>query len=389
MKIFVTGGSGFVGASLLPLLVRDLKIESIFLLLRQGKSESAESRLESILNKLFIDEERSIAKTKIRLVSGDLTEENMGFAEEMYDQLSGIVTHVCHIGASTDFGAPLDESRRVNVQGTQRILDFCDRARLKNPGFVRLDYVSTAFVAGVKSGRVKENDLDRGQLFANAYEQSKFEAEQLVLTYRHKFPVVVTRPSIVVGDSRNGYTPHFKVLYWPLVLLSKNLMPFIPSKAAAKLDIVPVDYVARGIYTLLKSPDAMNKTFYLSAGHKRVISIKKFLSDTYRLTNIVKRPMIPVWVVEMLMWKPFRWVLSKSIWNTIELGSVYRGYLIGSQVEFDSRASEEFLKSKGLASPPYWDLYKEALFNYCMETKWGRKLPKPEVHYRNPEHSRI
>jgi thioester reductase-like protein len=385
MKIFVTGGSGFVGASLLPLLVRDVKIETIYLLLRPGNADSSEIRLETILRKLFVEEDLTQAKAKIQGVSGDLTEENMGLTQEAYDHLSARVTHVCHIGASTDFGAPLDESRRVNVQGTQRVLDFCETSKVKNSGFVRLDYVSTAFVAGVKSGRVREEDLDRGQLFANAYEQSKFEAEQLVLTYREKFPVVVTRPSIVVGDSRNGFTPHFKVLYWPLVLLSKNLMPFIPSKSAAKLDIVPVDYVARGIYTILKSPEALNKTFYLSAGHKRVISIKKFLADTYRLTNIIKRPMIPVWVVEMLMWKPFRWILSKSIWSTIELGSVYRGYLIGSQVEFDSRVSEEFLKSKGLASPPYWDLYKEALFGYCMETKWGRKLPKPEVHYRNPE----
>ena len=43
-----------------------------------------------------------------------------------------------------------------------------------------MTYISTAYVAGEHRGVFREQDFDLGQRFRNAYEQSKFEAEQLV-----------------------------------------------------------------------------------------------------------------------------------------------------------------------------------------------------------------
>ena len=87
------------------------------------------------------------------------------------------------------------------------------------PGRGGLDsfaHVSTAYVAGTHTGRFTEDDLYVGQDFRNPYERSKFEAELVVRERGDSLPTQVVRPSIVVGDSRTGWTPAFNVLYWPL-----------------------------------------------------------------------------------------------------------------------------------------------------------------------------
>ena len=91
-------------------------------------------------------------------------------------EVSGVrreVSTVIHCAASVSFELPLDESRRVNVDGTRHMAEFartCD-------GLQRFTYVSTAYVAGEPGGLFHEDDLAVGQSFRNAYERSKFEAE--------------------------------------------------------------------------------------------------------------------------------------------------------------------------------------------------------------------
>jgi hypothetical protein len=63
-------------------------------------------------------------------------------------------------------------------------------------------HVSTAYVAGRFHGIFKETDLDLGQGFRNTYEQSKFEAEKAIGEAAGELPLVIARPSIIVGDSR-------------------------------------------------------------------------------------------------------------------------------------------------------------------------------------------
>src|SRR5439155_23621126 len=110
--------------------------------------------------------------------------------------------------------------------------------------------VSTAYVAGAHVGRFGERDLVVGQRFRNPYERSKFEAELLVQAHSDTLPVQVLRPSIVVGDSRSGWTSSFNVLYSPLRAFASGAYPAIPARRSAPVDVVPVDYVAEAILAL-------------------------------------------------------------------------------------------------------------------------------------------
>jgi len=383
MNILVTGGSGFLGAAMLPSLVRDNSVKRIYLLLRDSPRQSAKDRLNSLIEKVFAPQDRDFALSKMEVAAGDLTLDNMGFDAETLAKLEDHCTHVLHIGASTDFAAPIEESRMINVEGTRKLLDFAVACRRKG-NLERFDYVSTAFVAGTKSGVVTEDDLDRSQSFANAYEQSKFEAEILVRDYKDVLPTTIYRPSIVVGDSRNGFTPHFKVLYWPLQLLSKNILPFVPCSRKARLDIVPVDFVANSMYKIMMTRKSLGKTFYLTAGVDKAVRIDEFLKDAFAQTNIQRRPLVPVWVFRLLRGTWLRRLMSEDFWRTCELAAVYNDYLAGTNVVFDNSKSTAFLRTLGAIPAPHWKAYGKSILTYCTDSKWGRKLGMPEFQYRNP-----
>ena len=153
--------------------------------------------------------------------------------------------------------------RQINVEGTRRVLEFAERAQARG-GLRRLSYISTAYVAGEHAGRFNEDDLDVGQRFRNAYEQSKFEAERLVGGAR--LPVTVLRPSIVVGERDSGWTQSFNVLYWPLRAFSRGAYVALPARGDAPVDVVPVDYVADAIFALSQAPEAEGSTYHLTAG---------------------------------------------------------------------------------------------------------------------------
>ena len=91
-----------------------------------------------------------------------------------------------------------------------------------------MTYVSTAYVAGDRRGLAREAELDVGQGFRNAYEQSKHEAERLVWSRRERLPVTIVRPSIVVGERGTGWTASFNVVYGPLRAFASGTYPRAP-----------------------------------------------------------------------------------------------------------------------------------------------------------------
>jgi len=82
-------------------------------------------------------------------------------------------------------------------------------------------------------------------------------------------PVVIFRPSIVVGDSSTGRLNLFNVLYTPLRFVCRGDLPVIPCRRRTVLDIVPVDYVAGAIcYIIFQAQKAAGKIFHITAGDR-------------------------------------------------------------------------------------------------------------------------
>ena len=109
-----------------------------------------------------------------------------------------------------------------------------------------------------------EDCLDVGQHFRNPYERSKFEAELMLRERAAGLPLQVLRPSIVVGDSRTGWTSSFNVLYPPLRAFARGAILALPARRGSPVDVVPVDYVADSVDRL--ACDGPDGTFHLVAG---------------------------------------------------------------------------------------------------------------------------
>jgi thioester reductase-like protein len=243
--VLLTGATGFVGMELLRRFL-SAGDRRIYALVRASDDLAAAERLP--------------AHPCLSAVAGDIEQPGLGLSRASADRLTGEVNTVVHCAATVSFDLPLDESRRVNVDGTRNVVDFAARCS----GLERVSYISTAYVAGEPGGLFREDQLDVGQSFRNAYEQSKFEAERMLRERAPDLPLQILRPSIIVGDSRSGRTSSFNVLYGPLKAFARGRIPAIPGRRSSPVDIVPVDYVADRVHELATT--AQDGTFHLVAG---------------------------------------------------------------------------------------------------------------------------
>lgn len=146
---------------------------------------------------------------------------------------------IIHCAASTLFNAPLEALRSANVDLTDYLLDFargCPRLR-------RFVHVSTACICGTDGGVVSESRLPRPRDFVNAYEQSKWEAEQRVMD--SGLPYSVARLSIVAGSEVDGHVRRRGALHHTLFWLWKGLIPMMPGTPETRVDIISTEHAAQ------------------------------------------------------------------------------------------------------------------------------------------------
>ena len=259
--VLLTGSTGFVGMELLARFLERTD-QRIYALVRANGREEADERLRRTVRGL-VGDDRAVGR-RVVPVPGDLTRPGLDLGPSL-DALAEDVGQIVHGAASVSFELGLDESREINVEGTRRMLELAAMCHRRG-GLRSFSYISTAYVAGTHAGTFAEDQLDAGQSFRNAYEQSKFEAERLVRSYIGELPVRIFRPSIVVGDRRTGWTQSFNVLYGPLRAFARGAYAAVPARRSAPVDVVSVDYVADAILALSQAPGGDGATYHLTAG---------------------------------------------------------------------------------------------------------------------------
>ncbi len=266
MTFLLTGATGFLGMELVVRAVAaDRADADIVCVIRADDDAHAARRLRDTLITLYGDDIPAAAARRLTAVAGHLERPGLGLSPVAAALVDERVTRIVHSAASISFDLPLDAARAVNVDGTAHVLEIArrlhDRGRLE-----RHLHVSTAYVAGRHDGVVAEDDRTHGAP-RNTYEQTKREAEALVArATADGLPTAVVRPSIIVGDSRTGWTPAFNVLYWPLQALSRGLLSSVPADQDGLVDVVPVDYVADAIAHLAGTETPVDGTYHLTAG---------------------------------------------------------------------------------------------------------------------------
>jgi nucleoside-diphosphate-sugar epimerase len=275
-----------------------------------------------------------------------------------------------HGAASVSFELGLEASREINVDGTRRVLEFADRCRARG-GLRRLSYISTAYVAGEHVGRFSEEDLDVGQRFRNPYEQSKFEAEQIVSRWRPRLPITVLRPSIIVGERDSGWTASFNVIYWPLRAFARGAYVALPARRDAPVDVVPVDYVADAIFALSQAPEAEGTTYHLTAG-AAASSVGELVElATERFDRPAPRFIAP-WLYRHLV-HPLLLRMSRDSRRRQALARSEAFFpYFAMAVDYDDRRSRAALGAAGISPTPL-RRYFDRLVEFALAAEWGRQ----------------
>ncbi len=283
--LFLTGYPGFLGSALLPRLLAQRPEISAICLVQDKFRTLAEQRLEEQMRA------HVGLQGRVRLISGDLTEANLGL-DDTFDAKP--ITEIFHFAAVYDLAVTRELGMKVNVEGTRRVLDFAAEC----PKLQRLHYVSTCYVSGRHCGIFRETDLDKGQRFNNFYEETKFLAE---VDVRHALegglPATVYRPAIVVGDSRTGQTQKFDGLYFVTELLLRqprflSVLPLVGDPDMARINLVPCDYIIDAILALSHLPESLGRTYQLA--DPEPLTIREAIDLCYQTTERTRTLELPL-----------------------------------------------------------------------------------------------
>ena len=357
--ILVTGATGFLGAQVVRELLQREPRAGLALLIRPRPGQTPAQRAESIIP--------SAESSRVQIYPGDVSEPNCGLDASTWQRLAAETTRVIHCAATVRFDHSLAEARSMNVDGTRRVLEFAAAARALR-SFL---YVGTAYVAGEREGLVRESELDVGQRYRNTYEQTKAEAEALVRSRLGSLPVVILRPSIIVGDSRTGVTSSFKMLYWPLKIYARGLWRTVPGFPDAVLDVVPVDFVAKAVAHLAFDDSATGCTVHLCAGPRGSATIQQIALRAAEYFHARQ----PRYVDPRIFFAAVRPLLFLTLWGrkrrVLIDGRAYRDYFT-MRMQFDTTNAERLLAPAGISAPPVME-YLDRLLHYCVASDWGRK----------------
>jgi nucleoside-diphosphate-sugar epimerase len=266
MRILITGATGFLGGATAAALIADGRSETLRFLVRAADSEQALVRLRESLARFELTAVQLDCLRTDQIILGDIGAVSAFAGDPRIDT----ITHVLNCAAITSFGKH-PKTWPINVEGT---LAFAKRMS-EVSGLQRFVHVGTAMACGPnKSSKFVSESWELPAISAHLvdYTASKAEAERRMREELPGLPLIVARPSIVVGHSRLGCTPSSSIFWvFRMGLGVEKWMCDIDSR----VDVVPVDYCASALKLLLLKERLDHDLYHLSAGRQGACSFRE------------------------------------------------------------------------------------------------------------------
>jgi nucleoside-diphosphate-sugar epimerase len=336
--LFLTGATGLVGSEVL------------------ARADEQRERVTCLVRG-----QRAVGNSEV--LHGDLS---------TFDLDPGDVTAILHCAAETRFGLTLDEIRRTNVEGTRRVLEFARRC----PRLEKFGHVSTVFTCGRLQGALDETRW-RPLAFSNSYQQSKWEAEELVFDAMRDFPAAIYRLSSIIGDSHSGAVRQFNYTHQLLRFLGHNVLPVAPGIPDAPVDLIATDWGADTLFQLFATEFAAGKVFHVCAGRDRCLTVKQMIE--FARCGFETEPngskWLPIRVPRLVSLEEYSAFVDEAnrgkdrlLRETVRVLDFFLPHL-GMWQEFSrSNTSRALPKNK----PPDIGAFFPKMVSYCLATNWGR-----------------
>lgn len=369
---FLTGGTGAVGSAIVPLLLAEPDTE-VRLLLRAGSDAALAQRLEDLM-RFWGWTDSHDKRVRIKAYRGDAALPNFSLHDAQHAELISECTHVIHCAGTVRMNLSIEDARRSAVGSAQETVNFARRLaagrRLR-----KFEYVSTVGVAGKRPGALPEIWMDEPRAFHNTYEQAKAEAEEIVRSAiaSEGLPVTVHRPSMVIGDSRDGRIIHFQIFYFICEFLSgRKTLGLYPDFGEVRLDVIPVDWVAEAIVASSLDPETAGEIFHLCSGPElapRLEDLKANVRTAFKAHGLSVPPGIRL---------PRRWFAALarlaarlapvSQRKALATLPIYLDYLADRQ-GFDNAKYTAWLASREMSSPRAED-YLPVMLDYYLNKRY-------------------
>jgi len=255
-KLLITGANGFIGGALAAKLFACGQSEDVIFLIRASKPEEGLSRLANTLRNHGLNSEQ-ISKLNIgQILFGDLNVVNRWIEDPRLASIEFVISSA----AVASFGNH-PSIWPTNVDGVLNMAHGLNRiCNIK-----RFIHIGTAMACGINSPNPVPEGYDGGPSTEHflEYTHSKYEVEKRLKEEIPGLPLVIARPSIVVGHTKLGCKPSGSIFWVFRIALA---LKAFPCSLDQRIDVIPVDYCADALYLLLTKPVLKYNSYHISAG---------------------------------------------------------------------------------------------------------------------------
>ncbi|WP_447871449.1 SDR family oxidoreductase [Serratia fonticola] len=359
--LLLTGATGFLGGAVLEKLLTENQKVNYLLLVRAETEEQGLNRILTNMEKFNIDKNLLNKLTVKNILLGDLSEPEYFLSDARINQ----VTHVVNCAAVASFGNnPL--IWKVNVEGT---LAFAQRMA-QVVGLKRFLHVGTAMSCTPQVGSLVAESAEFEETAEHLveYTRSKSTIEQLMRQTCPQLPLVIARPSIVVGHTQLGCKPSSSIFWvFSMALMLRKFMCSLQDS----IDVIPVDYCADALVMLLNRESLDNDVYHISAGEESSVS---FADIDYAIAAALEEPPVGDRYAQV----SYEALLQmrkqlKDIFGPCNERLMLKAMrLYGSFAMLNVRFSNEKILKLGMPKPPRFTDY----IGRCVQSTRGLSIPQ-------------
>ena len=290
-RVLMTGVTGFLGSALAANMLA--QGDSLLAWVRND-ADGARTRkaVQDAADGFGLDIGHALA-TRLHVLSQDGAGGYSGADLQGLDE----VEYAWHVAAEMSYSPQrLAQCFATNVGNTGALYQ---QLRRHAPACKRMFYVSTAYVAGLQGGHVREELHPQAELI-NTYQSSKWAAEMALQTLqsRHGLPVSIVRPTGVVGHRqsgwahRNGFGFYLFLNAMQAVARAGHKRLHVDLCAWSRPDLVAIDELVADALALCRRPSGADfEVFHASGGlQASVAQIVRVWGETTGVDAVLGAP---------------------------------------------------------------------------------------------------